>query len=415
MQPRELIVVDDGSNDGSKEVALEFGATVLSTEGRSGPARARNLGASKATSPILFFIDADVCLSEDSFERTIRSFESDPELDALMGAYDDSPAARDFLSIYRNLMHSFVHRTGRQEASTFWTGCGAVRRERFLELNGFSESYERPAIEDIEFGYRLARAGGKIVLDRDLRVKHLKRWTFWNLVRTDVLDRGIPWTELILRDGNMPDDLNLQISQRISVSLVFLTVAVASACAFYWRGYFLIPLFAILFFFLGRYWTDGFSARSKGSIATMSVSFLCLILLAWTHHMLGLIPVLGTGFAVLMLKHRYQYDRNSRPRWMTLAGGVFFSLIFLGAILYLPTHPAMFVLLGLLLALVILNNQFYLFLAQREGRLFALAAIPFHLLYHFYNGVSFGIGLVRWLVKSRRGMRTPAELLNEKR
>ncbi len=51
-------------------------------------------------------------------------------------------------------------------------------------------------------------------------MKHLKRWTFWGLVKTDVLDRGIPWTELILRDANMPDDLNLQLSQRVSVALV---------------------------------------------------------------------------------------------------------------------------------------------------------------------------------------------------
>ncbi len=60
------------------------------------------------------------------------------------------------------------------------------------------------------------------MLDRDLRVKHLKKWTFWGLLKTDVLDRGIPWTELILRDQRMPNDLNLQISQRVSIGLVYL-------------------------------------------------------------------------------------------------------------------------------------------------------------------------------------------------
>ena len=40
----------------------------------------------------------------------------------------------------------------------------------------------------------------------------------------DILDRGIPWTELILRDRNMPNDLNLQLSQRISVALLALVV-----------------------------------------------------------------------------------------------------------------------------------------------------------------------------------------------
>ena len=38
---------------------------------------------------------------------------------------------------------------------------------------------------------------------------------------------------------------------------------------------------------------------------------------------------------------------------------------------------------------MILNSQFYVFLAGRTGRLTALAAIPFHLLFHFYSGLSF--------------------------
>ncbi len=71
-------------------------------------------------------------------------------------------------------------------------------------MSGFDASYKRPAIEDIELGYRLRHAGRRILLDRDLRVKHLKKWTFWGLLKTDVLDRGIPWTELILRDQRCP-------------------------------------------------------------------------------------------------------------------------------------------------------------------------------------------------------------------
>jgi hypothetical protein len=49
-------------------------------------------------------------------------------------------------------------------------------------------------------------------------------------------------------------------------------------------------------------------------------------------------------------------------------------------------------------AIIALNNQFYLFLAAKRGRPFALAAIPFHLLYHFYNGFSFAAGSVRYAI-----------------
>ena len=50
---------------------------------------------------------------------------------------------------------------------------------------------------------------------------------------------------------------------------------------------------------------------------------------------------------------------------------------------------------GLLVLLGVLNSQFYIFLAGQRGVAFMLAAIPFHLLYHFYNGVSFIAGLAR--------------------
>ena len=60
--PLECIVVDDGSTDESPRIAEEFGAKLLATGGRRGPAYARNLGAEQAEGEILFFIDSDVCV-----------------------------------------------------------------------------------------------------------------------------------------------------------------------------------------------------------------------------------------------------------------------------------------------------------------------------------------------------------------
>ncbi len=54
---------------------------------------------------------------------------------------------------------------------------------------------------------------------------------------------------------------------------------------------------------------------------------------------------------------------------------------------YLPRHPVLLVPGLLLLAVLSINAQLYLFLTRRRGLWFTLAAIPFHLLYHFYNGV----------------------------
>lgn len=393
VSPYEILVVDDGSTDGSGQQAEALGYTVLRTQERSGPGPARNLGAKAATGEVLFFLDADVCIYPDTVGRVAGAF-ADPTLDALIGSYDDCPASPDFVSQYKNLMHHFVHQTGRAQASTFWSGCGAIRRHVFLTYGGFDESYGRPAIEDIELGYRLLGDGRRVLLDHDLRVKHLKRWSFWGMVKTDVLDRGIPWTELILRDRRMPNDLNLQLSQRVSVVLVYFLLGFASLGAIYWRGYFLTPIFALLFFMLGRYWTD--AARPRAVSLLMVAGGFLIAAFAWRGHMFGLIPPTLLSFTALLLEQRYEWEIGRRGIWARIAS-IVYALVALGTVvLYLPNSPLIFGFMAMLLLLLFLNREFYVFLAAKRGWRFALAAFPFHLLYHFYNGLSFVIGLCRW-------------------
>ena len=240
------------------------------------------------------------------------------------------------------------------------------------------------------------QSGRKIVLDRDLKVKHLKRWTFWTLIRTDILDRGIPWTELILRDRRMPNDLNLQLSQRVSVALAFLAVAAAALAAVYWRGYFLVPLFALVFFLLCRYWLDAASpSRSKAANWGLLLSTFSIASLAYLHHMLGLIPPLLLSQILLFSRHRYAESTVQRRRLWRWPAACYILLSLTACIYYLPSHSLIFFVFAVLVAMGILNSQFYLFLAGKKGVFFAVAAIPFHLLYHFYNGVSFLAGLMR--------------------
>jgi glycosyltransferase involved in cell wall biosynthesis len=211
----EVIVVDDASTDGTPDVAAERGAQVVRLERQSGPAAARNRGAEVAQGDYLFFLDADVGVHPDTLSQMVATFEQNPDVDAVFGSYDTQPQAANFISQYKNLFHHFVHQQGREEASTFWSGCGAIKRSVFGEMGGFDASYGRPCIEDIELGMRLRRAGRTIRLNKRIQVTHLKRWTLWNLLKSDLCDRGIPWTELILRERSLPSDLNLKPSQRL--------------------------------------------------------------------------------------------------------------------------------------------------------------------------------------------------------
>ena len=210
----ELIVVDDNSTDNSVEVATVLGARVLRTKGRLGPGAARNLGASHAAGDILWFVDADVIVHADAALKIIEDF-SDLTVAAVFGSYDDRPPARNFLSQYKNLVHRYYHQRGKREASTFWAGCGAVRRAQFLEAEGFdTRRYNRPSIEDIELGYRLRESGKRILLNPTVQGTHLKQWTFFTLIHTEVACRAIPWARLMMEKSGLTNDLNVSVGER---------------------------------------------------------------------------------------------------------------------------------------------------------------------------------------------------------
>jgi glycosyltransferase involved in cell wall biosynthesis len=235
----EVIVVDDGSSDGTAAVARARGVEVVERAERSGPAAARNDGARRARGEILFFVDADVQVARETVGLVAGRFSEDPGLGALFGSYDDDPPERNFLSQYKNLAHHYVHQHAAEEAATFWAGCGAVRREVFERAGGFDAGrYGRPSIEDIELGYRLKDLGARIRLDKTLQVKHMKRWTIKSLLRADILDRAVPWSMLMLERGRIADDLNLKPGSKLSSGLTGL-LALALVLSLFRPGFLL--------------------------------------------------------------------------------------------------------------------------------------------------------------------------------
>jgi len=222
----ELIVVDDASTDTTARVASQWADRVVSLTGSPhGPAYARNRGVAASRGEWVVFIDADVVVHPDTLSRFEQAVEADPGIDAVFGAYDEDPPAPGFLSRYRNLLHHYIHLCGAGEAETFWAGCGAVRRTAFDQAGGFDEQrYQRPQIEDIELGYRLRDRGSRIVIQPEIQGAHLKRWTLLGSIRTDLLDRGIPWVRLLLERKRVanPANLNLKRGERTKMTLVWL-------------------------------------------------------------------------------------------------------------------------------------------------------------------------------------------------
>jgi GT2 family glycosyltransferase len=218
----EVIVVNDASNDNTAKVVAEFPVALIELKTNSGPAAARNTGAHRANNDILFFIDADILVHKDTLDK-IKAYFERHTVDAFIGSYDTEPTQQNFISQYKNLSHHYVHQQADKIAKTFWGACGAIRKSAFQAVDGFSEAYRRPSIEDIELGYRLVDQGKNIHLVKEIQVTHTKKWTLTSLIRTDLFDRAIPWTTLMMKQKSLNNDLNTDYKQRLSLVLVWLS------------------------------------------------------------------------------------------------------------------------------------------------------------------------------------------------
>jgi GT2 family glycosyltransferase len=220
----EVIVVDDVSPDNTAAIAGDLGARVIVMDKNGGPGAARNRAAEEAVGDILWFVDSDVIAWEDGASKVAAAF-ADPEVAAVFGSYDSTPDGQHWFSRYKNLMHRFYHQNANRDAHTFWAGCGAVRKDMFRQIGGFDvETYKVPSIEDIELGYRIRRAGGRIAVDPTLLGKHLKVWTPKGAIHTDIFRRALPWSRLMISREGVHNDLNTSHGEKAKAVIAGLLI-----------------------------------------------------------------------------------------------------------------------------------------------------------------------------------------------
>jgi glycosyltransferase involved in cell wall biosynthesis len=142
----ELIVVDNGSTDRTKELARRYTAKVFD----HGPERSaqRNFGVKQASGELILYLDADMALSPGVVAECAAAFSRDP---GLVGLYiPERIVGQGFWIKVRDFERSFYD-------GTVIDAVRCVRRRLFLELGGFDETLHGP--EDWDFDKRVRQRG----------------------------------------------------------------------------------------------------------------------------------------------------------------------------------------------------------------------------------------------------------------
>jgi glycosyltransferase involved in cell wall biosynthesis len=180
----EVVVVDDASTDGTVRVAERFSCRVARHETARGAGAARNTGARAATSALVAFVDSDILVRPDTLARAADRLER-AGADGVVGLLSKETEHGNFSSQYENLYMHYAYATHAEEMDILYTSFALVRRDAFLASGGFDERYRGSGIEDMELGQRMVGQGRRLVLDHDLPVFHLKRFSLATLLRAN--------------------------------------------------------------------------------------------------------------------------------------------------------------------------------------------------------------------------------------
>jgi GT2 family glycosyltransferase len=164
----EIIVVDDGSSDGTLNFLKDFTSRsrtpirVLSQK-RQGPAKARNVGVNEAKGQIVCFLDDD-SIVQSTWATTL--FESSTLLNGKFSAIKGNVRA------YQNLPFPLFLEKHLHKSDNWVTNNIAYRKDIFNEIGGFDEEFTIASWEDVDLGLRMERSGYQRIYNPNMIVRH---------------------------------------------------------------------------------------------------------------------------------------------------------------------------------------------------------------------------------------------------
>lgn len=179
----EVIIVDDGSSDGTEEVVTQFVqdsdiSVIYKSITPSGPAAARNCGVRIAKGSVILFIGDDIICTPDLVAKHMEFHSGASFSESALGwtGWDPKDEVTPFMQWLEQAGIQFdydaVKAAKELDFGSFWT-CNLSLKRDFIKTHGlFDERFTAAVWEDIELGYRLKRVGLRLVYVPDACAYH---------------------------------------------------------------------------------------------------------------------------------------------------------------------------------------------------------------------------------------------------
>ena len=161
---KEIIVVDDASDDNTAEIISGFPVKLMRNSRRMQASFSRNLAAKEARGEILAFIDSD-CTADPMWLKGLVPAFNDPENGAIGGMVDswfDKKALDRYEKVSSSLTMGNRSKSSKEEGNFFYLPtCNLLtKKDTFLKLGGFN--IDLTVGEDVDFCWRLKNSGYEI-------------------------------------------------------------------------------------------------------------------------------------------------------------------------------------------------------------------------------------------------------------
>lgn len=270
----EIIVVDDGSTDATREIARGRRVRLLE-QANAGAAAARNRGAQSAQGEIVLFIDAD-CEASPNWICAMTAPFSESIVVGVGGM--KQTRQRNFVPQFIQMEFDFRYdQVGAHRYIDFIdSGTAAYRRDVFLDNNGFDTTLMDA--EDVELSFRLSEQGAKMAFARDAIVycdhprsvvEYLRRKFAYAYWRSFVYRR---FPKKIASDSRTPQ------TQKVQTGLALLLLP-SIAVAVLWNTFGVVPIFMALVLiattlpFVSRYWRRDWKIALAGAVLVPLAAF----------------------------------------------------------------------------------------------------------------------------------------------